>query len=334
MDPRTREVVIGNGLLLAPLAGIADVAMRVVARHLGAGPLMTEMISAHGVCVGRERLLTEQLALLELQRPLAVQFVGSEPKMMAEASKLAESLGADSINLNMACPARKVVKTGKGCGMMRDVAQSVRVMEAVRNAVEIPVTVKIRAGWCSSSINAIEFAKAAEGAGMAAVVLHPRTRQQAFSGQADWQLIAAVKQAASLPIIGNGDIRRPEDARRMLESTGCDAVMVGRGALGRPWLFALMAADLGIEVAPMPGLVPLCAAALENRDPVELGKLARLHVELALRVGPSEECVAKAMRKHLIWYSKGLPRATVFRSAVHTITDASMLESAMQELFA
>jgi len=338
------ERIIGNGIHFAPLAGVADPPVRVLARLFGAGPLMTEMISAHGVAAGRKGLIQEQLVLKHLESPLAVQLVGSDPEIMADVARLAQGMGADSININMACPARKIVKSGKGCGMMLQPELSAAVMTAVRAAVAVPVTLKIRAGWNASSINCVDFSRMAEDCGMDSVILHPRTRAQGFSGEADWSLIERVVKAVSIPVVGNGDVRTCDDASRMLETTGCSAIMIGRGALGKPWLFAQVAnllqktgANSRVEGAIMPHVEGAQACSfdvslLEAGDPVEVGRLVRLHIELAAGVRP-QSVFAKEVRKHLIWYSKGMPFASRFRANIHTAVDRAALDRLVDEFF-
>jgi len=336
------EVVLGNRLLFAPLAGIADPAVRVVARMFGAGPLMSEMVSAHGAARGKPKELVQQTGLIELEHPFAIQLVGSDPAMMAKVAVMAVKRGADSINLNMACPAKKIVHGEKGSALMKDPSRAREIMVAVREAVQVPVTVKIRAGWDSGSVSCVPFSSMAEEAGMVAVIVHPRTRAQGFSGKADWTLIKAVKDAVSIPVVGNGDIRTPDDAARMIESTGCDAIMIGRGALGRPWLFRQVGRRLG-WVSPPSQPPPDGEAAVRGADGIdldaaeagvreELAKLIRLQVGLALRY-KSECLVVNEIRKHMIWYSKGMHDSARFRARMHTATDVAALWMLVDEFF-
>ncbi len=338
-----REIVVGNGVQFAPLAGISDPAVRVLCRYFGAGPTMTEMVSAHGVSSRRVHLLEEQLVLADMERPVAVQIVGSDPRIMAEVAQLAVERGADAVNLTFACPARKIVKGGKGCGMMRTPELSEKVMKAVRAAVTVPVTVKIRAGWSEGQVNAVSFAQLAEACGMDGVILHPRTREQAFKGRSDWTLIEKTVKALSIPVIGNGDIKSPADARRMFETTGCAGVMVGRGALGRPWLFARILDELrgsgfiGEATHVVPDLSPWGAAALEAEkleahDRAQLSALIGLQLSLSLQAKEAR-VVCKDLRKHVIWYSRGLPDASRFRAHIHTAVDVPALEKLVAEFF-
>lgn len=342
------QTILGNGVHLAPLAGIADPAFRVICRLFGAGPLMSEMVSAHATAVGVAAPLANELKLSGRQHPLAVQFVGSDPEMMAKSARKAATLGAASINLNFACPARKIVRSGKGAAMMKTPELALEIMKAVKAAVEIPVTVKIRAGWNSKSINALEISQLAEEAGLAAVFLHPRTRKQGFSGSADWPLIKSVKRSVRIPVVGNGDVRTPDDAVRMLETTGCDAVMIGRGALGRPWLFRqvidrLRGAGLlpgpAFDANPVPDLatVPSTAdfdvARLVAHDPEEIGRVVCLHLALSLE-HKEEFQVARQIRKHLIWYSRGMAHCHAFRANIHTAVDRQSLTRLIDAFFA
>jgi tRNA-dihydrouridine synthase B len=337
------NAILGNRVHFAPLAGVADAAVRVVARLFGAGPSMSEMVSAHGVVAGRPSLIEKQLLLVDYERPLSLQLVGSNPGMMADAAAMAVEMGADSINLNMACPARKIVKGGKGCAMMRNPQKSEAVMRAVRDRVKEPVTVKIRAGWDDNSINAVEFSKLAQDCGMEALFLHPRTRAQAFSGKADWSLIERTVRAVTIPVIGNGDIKAPDDALRMIETTGCAAVMIGRGALGRPWLFSQVLTELarrGIWAAdddqPAPalpaGLAVPDVAKLAAGDRPALAQLIRLQLDLAMRIKP-EYVVVREIRKHLVWYSRGQSDASAFRSTVHLADDLESLDLLIADFF-
>jgi tRNA-dihydrouridine synthase B len=334
------EIILGNGLLFAPLAGIADASVRVLCRYFGAGPTMSEMVSAHGVSAKRTHLISEQLVLADLERPVTLQIVGSDPQVMAFVAGLAVAKGADAINLNFACPARKIVKGGKGCAMMQTPELAAAVMRAVRDAVSVPVTVKIRAGWNSGSINAVPFSQLAQECGMDAVILHPRTREQAFKGAADWSLIEQTVAAVSIPVVGNGDIKTPADARRMFEETGCAAIMVGRGALGRPWIFSQIRDELQgsgflqeeSHVVPDLDVPPLDVAALEAGDREQRKALIQLHVALASRVKP-EWVVAREVRKHVLWYSRGMPDASQFRSTIHAANDIAAVLAMVESFF-
>lgn len=344
-----RSIVLGNRVQLAPLAGIADAAFRAMCRLYGAGPFISEMVSAHGVAVGREPLVAEQMALPEFQRPLTLQLVGSSPEMVVSGAKTAVSLQADAINLNMACPARKIVNSGKGCALMKDPGLAREIMVAVREAVTLPITLKIRAGWNSQSLNAIQFAQMAQETGLQGVIVHPRTGVQQFTGRSDWDVIRAVKQAVSLPVVGNGDIKGGDDALRMVEQTGCDAVMIGRGSYGRPWIFAEVLQALRThQVYPAEELVPPSippgalerlgitevptVEQLERRELRAVGLLVLAHTAFSASFKP-EYVVCREVRKHFLWYTKGLPFSASFRARLPNLTSIQAIVDLVDEAF-
>lgn len=236
---RIRDLSIRPATLLAPMAGVTDTIFRRVIRSLGGcGLIMTEFTSAEGVTRSAAKTL-RYLYFDQDEHPIAAQLFGANPEVMATAAALVEDLGFDQIDINLGCPAKKVVKCG-GSGLLKDLRQLEQVLGAVRVAAKIPMTIKMRSGWDDANIVAVEVARMAEGIGVEAVAVHPRTRTQAYSGQADWSIIARVKQAVKIPVIGNGDIRVPQDAERMIAETGCDAVMIGRTAATNPWIFQQM----------------------------------------------------------------------------------------------
>lgn len=287
-------ILKSNPVALAPMAGITDKTFRELAREQGPVLLYTEMISAKALSY--DNVKTQ--ALLDISGepgPVAVQVFGSEPEVMAAAAKAAAAQGAAFVDVNMGCPVPKVVKNGEGSALLENPGLAARIVEAMAAAVAIPVTVKIRLGMDSGRLVVPDFALRMEAAGAAMIAVHGRTREQYYSGRADWQQIRRIKEAVQVPVIGNGDVWGPKDARRLLEETGCDGVMVGRGALGNPWLPGriakfLLTADEGRE----PGREEKIAMALEH--------CRRLVVRKGEAKGIPE------MRKHLAWYLKGLPR--------------------------
>jgi tRNA-dihydrouridine synthase B len=242
-QPVPSSLTIGNvriapATVLAPMAGVTDTVFRRFIRNLGGcGLIMTEFTSADGILRSKDRKAKLYLHFYEDEHPISAQLFGSDPKVMAEAARMVEGLGFDLVDLNLGCPAKKVVKCNGGSGLLKDLPAIGKIFEAVRAAVTIPFTVKFRAGWNDENVVCVELAKMAEDCGLCAVALHARTREQGYSGQARWEWIAAVKDAVRIPVTGNGDIRTPEDACAMVAQTGCDAVMIGRTAPANPWIF-------------------------------------------------------------------------------------------------
>jgi len=277
------------------------------------------MISAEGLAYGAGGTW-RMLRFHAEEMPLAVQLSSADPGAMAVAARLAADLDVTSININMGCPARKVVKGAKGAGLMRDPDQAARVVDAVVAAVDIPVTVKMRAGWDADSINAVTLARLVQEAGADAVILHPRTRAQAYKGHADWSLISAVVDALEIPVVGNGDVVDGATALRMVGETGCDRVMVGRASFGRPWVFAEIRAALeGRPPPPPPG-------------PAEIMEIIEAQLAGSLEEVP-EAAAVRTMRKHILWYSRGLPNAAAFRQHLCAQDDAAAQAAACRGFF-
>jgi nifR3 family TIM-barrel protein len=308
-----------NGALLAPLAGISNLPFRLIARSLGCALAYTEMISANGLVRKTDRTF-EYLKTCADDHPLGTQVFGADPEIMAEASSIIANSGADLIDINMGCPVKKVIKTGSGAILMKDPDLVARIVTSVKKAVSIPVTVKIRSGWRGGSINAVEIARIAEDAGADAITIHARTADQGYSGKADWKVIAEVKKAVNIPVIGNGDIWRPQDAVKMLRETSCDAVMVGRGSLGNPWIFK--------------GIIQACSGQTENYLPSldQRQKMIKNHWEMEAQF-LGDKLADKRFRKHLLWYMKGLEGASRFRQLAGKLKDGEAILNELNEYF-
>lgn len=291
--------MLQHPVILAPMAGVCDLPFRVLAKSLGCALVVAEMVSDKGLIYRNEHTY-EMLAIEESERPISIQIFGSDPICMAKAARIVEQAGADIIDINMGCPTPKIVKNGEGAALMRTPDLAYRIIAAVVEAVQIPVTVKMRKGWDDSSVNAPAIAKLAEQAGAAAVAIHGRTREQFYSGVADLEIVKQVKESVAIPVIGNGDIRCPEDAQRMMAFTGCDGVMIGRAAQGNPWVFAQINyfLDTGNKL-----LLPTVT---------EKVALLRQHFELMIQF-KSEYIAVREMRKHAAWYTKGLPGSAELR---------------------
>jgi nifR3 family TIM-barrel protein len=291
-------------LRLAPMAGVTNAPFRLVARECGAGPLTSEEIDANALV--RDNAQTRALAAYRpAERPLAMQLLGADPDVLAEAARRLEAAGADAIDLNMGCPVAKIVAKGQGSALMRDPLAAAMIFRTLRKAVGVPFTIKIRGGWDDRTVNAVEIAKIAEAEGVDAITVHPRTRAQQYTGVAPWDVIASVVAAVSIPVIGNGDVRDRADAHRMAAATGCAAVMIGRAALGAPWVFA-------------PRVV--------GRD--ERARIVRRHVELIETHLPPRLALVQ-LKKHLAWYSSGWPGSASARPSLFQATD----RAAVQQIF-
>ncbi len=307
---RAGPLTVQGDVLLSPLCGVTDSPFRSIARRHGAAMVFCEMTSADGLVRGNPKTLA-LLEYREEERPIGAQLCGADPDVMAEAARVCAGLGFDAIDLNYGCPVRKVIAREAGAAMLNDLTRLERVTSAVVRAVSVPVTAKIRIGWDQKSINAHEVARVLDGSGVRWVTVHARCRSEKFAGQAHWEVIGQVKEAASLPVIGNGDVKTPEDAQRMMHETGCDGIMVGRGSFGNPWLFTRAQRLLdGADPGPAP----------TPRERIETA-IGHLH-DLAATKG---DYAAVLMRKHIAWYVRGLyDNSSLCREVNHARTTAEV----------
>ncbi len=301
------DLLPATGAGLAPMAGVTDAAMRLLCHEQGAAWAVSEMLSAKGwvFSKGKNRAANDLLARLPGEGVAGLQLFGSEPEYIAEAARQLADRGFQFFDLNFGCPAPKITGNGEGSAMMRTPEKIGAVVRALADATPLPVTAKIRSGWDADSINAVEVAKICEDSGASAIAVHARTRAQQYAGRADWRVIADVKRAVGVPVFGNGDVRCGADALRMVEQTGCDAVIVGRAAQGNPWLFREIAAALRGEAATPP-------------TPGERVAMAVRHFELEQRLY-GEKAAVLQMRKHIAWYVHGMRGASRFRETINAL---------------
>ncbi len=311
-------VAVTGHAALAPMAGAADAAFRAMTRRFGAAYTVSEMASARALVYQPTRT-SELLIPAPGEAPFAVQIFGSEPEIMAEGARLALAMsGAQVVDINMGCPTPKIVANGDGCALMRDPEKARRIIEAVVKAVPVPVTVKFRLGWDEDDRNAASFARMAQDAGAQAVCVHGRTRAQMYAGKADWDALARVREAVTIPFIANGDVKSAEDAQTLYRKTGCDLVMIGRAALGNPWIFA--------EVeAKMSGLPAPAAPTAEERL-----RTARAQIALACERKGEHIAVLEA-RKHLAWYLKGVRQSAAYRARFAEVKTAAEIDALIEE---
>ena len=345
------------------MAGVTDTVFRRFIRNLGGcGLIMTEFTSADGVLRKKDQKAKRYLHFYEDEHPISAQLFGSDPQVMAEAARMVEGLGFDLVDLNLGCPAKKVVKCNGGSGLLRDLPAIGRIFEAVRAAVTIPFTVKFRAGWSDDEIVCVELARMAESCGLAAVALHARTREQGYSGQARWEWIAAIKDAVKIPVIGNGDIRTPEDACAMVTQTGCDAVMIGRTAPSNPWIFrqieqycAYVGADAFVrrversstrfegttgECATWPSPTPdecvrgyVETAKLSYDEPTEADRYQMIRTYFQMLIEEELPDAVGKMKQFASWFTHGVPGGAALRKAIYESKSAVEILGRVEEFF-
>lgn len=301
------NVEIENKVVLAPMAGVCNSAFRRIIKEMGAGLLYAEMVSDKALVYNNEKT-KDMLYMTESERPISQQIFGSDKKSFVEAAKIIEkSMHPDIIDINMGCPVPKVaVKSQAGSALLKDPDKIYDIVKAVKEVVSVPVTVKIRSGWDKNSINAVLVAKTCEKAGASAIAVHPRTRSQGYSGKADWNIIKEVKDAVNIPVIGNGDILSAKDAKQMIDETGCDAVMIGRGTLGNPYLIKQVVRYLEDGVL------------LPDQSPTERMETCLKHFNYLLEVKPEKVAILE-MRTHAAWYLKGLPSGVKIKKILYEL---------------
>jgi tRNA-dihydrouridine synthase B len=312
-------VRIDAPVILAPMTGVTDLPFRKVVKRYGAGLTVSEMIASQAM-IRETRQSLQKAAWDPAEEPVSLQLAGCAPEEMAEAAKLNEQRGAAIIDINMGCPVKKVVNGDAGSALMRDLPLAASIIEATVKAVKVPVTVKMRMGWDHASLNAPELARIAQDLGAQMITVHGRTRNQMYKGSADWSFVRKVKEAVSLPVVVNGDICSVEDAREALRQSGADGVMIGRGAYGRPWLLAQVMADLAGSHRPDPGMDEQLQVILEQYDAMQSLYGRQTGVNLA--------------RKHIGWYTKGLPGSAEFRNMVNTKDEPEAVIAMLKSFYA
>ena len=312
------NVTLENNLILAPMAGVTDLPFRLLCKEQGAGLLCTEMISAKAIHF-KNKNTKSLMRILPEERPVSLQLFGSEPDLMAEIAAQIEDEPFDILDINMGCPVPKVVNNQEGSALMKNPKLVGEIVSKMASAIKKPLTVKIRKGFTEGSVNAVEIAKIIEASGAAAIAVHGRTREQYYAGKADWDIIRQVKEAVSIPVIGNGDVNSPESAKRLIEETGCDGIMIGRAARGNPWIFGRINRFLETGVKEEePGVQEVKEMILKH---------ARLQIQYK-----GEYTGMREMRKHVAWYTAGMPHSASVRRQVNEVETYEQLEK-LVELF-